>query len=48
MGIIAAITPGTQAPRKPIPKLRVTAEENAKVGRINIAFFKIPPGLPHL
>ena len=46
MGIIAAITPGTQAPRKPIPKLSVTAEEIAHVGRINIEFFKIPPGAP--
>ena len=48
MGIFAAITPGTQAPppRKPIPKLRATAEEIAKVGRINIEFFKIPPVTP--
>ena len=46
MGIIAAITPGTQAPRKPIQKMRATAEEIAKVGRINIEFFKIPPVTP--
>ena len=47
MGIIDAITPVTQAPGKPIPKLRgATAEEIAKVGRINIEFFQDPSRYP--
>ena len=45
MGIIAAVTPGTQA-KKHIPKANVTAADIEAVGRINIRYFKNPPALP--
>ena len=41
MGIIAAITPGIHADM-PVPKVHVTAEDIAKIGRINIQYFQIP------
>ncbi|RUM44709.1 MAG: hypothetical protein DSY80_04100 [Desulfocapsa sp.] len=43
MGIIAAVTPQSHAPSKPVPKVHVTAAVIAAVGRINIEYFKIPP-----
>ena len=47
MGIIAAVTPGTQA-KKHIPKANATAADIDAVGRINIRYFKNPPALPPL
>ena len=47
MGIIAAVTPGTQA-KKHIPKANVTAADIDTVGQINIRYFKNPPALPPL
>ena len=47
MGIIAAVTPGTQA-KKHIPKPNVTAADIDAVGHINIRYFKNPPALPPL
>ncbi|PIK60571.1 hypothetical protein BSL78_02507 [Apostichopus japonicus] len=43
LGTIAVVTPLSQKPCKPIPRAHVTTEEIAKVGGINIEFFKIPP-----
>lgn len=42
MGIIAVITPKVQTPTTPIPRVHVTSEEIAEVGRISIEYFKIP------
>ena len=42
MGIIAAITPRVKTQRRLIPKLKVTAEELATVGCINIEYFRSP------
>ena len=47
MGIIAAVTPGTQA-KKQIFKANVTAADIDAVGRSNIRYFKNPPALPPL
>lgn len=41
MGIIAAVTPMTKAPKQ-IPRISATAEDVAAVGRIKIRFYKAP------
>ena len=43
MGIIATVTPCSRKPSKPIPRGPITTEQIAKIGNINIEFFKIPP-----
>lgn len=43
MGIIATVTPCSPKPSKPIPRGPVSPEQIAKIGNINIEFYKIPP-----
>ena len=46
MGIVETVIPKTDLPQIPITTVRVTAEEIAHVGQINIEYFKIPGKLP--